>query len=56
MAAGFGGTVCCDRLRCTKCDLDVLSFNHAQWAASATYLFFRNGYGPLPALSPVWSL
>ena len=39
---GFGGTVCCDRLRCTKCDLQVLSFDHTAWAPTADYMFFRN--------------
>ncbi|XP_028985334.1 cilia- and flagella-associated protein 418 [Betta splendens] len=32
----------CDRLRCTSCDFQVLSFDDCEWDPSSDYLFFRN--------------
>ena len=33
---------CCDRLRCTACDFDVLRFDEKEWAADVDYMFLRN--------------
>lgn len=41
---GVGATVCCNQLRCTRCDLRVLSFCDAKWDSGADYMFFRNCY------------
>mmetsp|Transcript_29813 Transcript_29813/g.57285 ORF Transcript_29813/g.57285 Transcript_29813/m.57285 type:complete len:119 (+) Transcript_29813:1528-1884(+) len=38
------GVVCCDRLRCTKCDLTVISFDNYNWKGDVDYMFFRNCY------------
>lgn len=32
----------CDRLRCTDCDFNVLSFDDVHWASNTDYLFLRN--------------
>ncbi|KAK3241243.1 hypothetical protein CYMTET_48972 [Cymbomonas tetramitiformis] len=50
--AGFSGTVCCDRMRCTKCDLIVVSFENAKWSSDAEYMFFRNCYPNEDKLRP----
>jgi hypothetical protein len=34
----------CDNLRCTKCDLKVLTFPNQAWHADVSYLFLRNNY------------
>ncbi|EKX48782.1 hypothetical protein GUITHDRAFT_93550 [Guillardia theta CCMP2712] len=34
----------CDRLRCTKCDFDVLRIKDMTWHSDCEYLFFRNFY------------
>ena len=39
--AEIGRLLCCDAMRCTKCDLRVVSFDHRAWAAGCEYLFFR---------------
>jgi hypothetical protein len=42
--SGVGGTVCCDQLRCTRCDFRVLTFADVEWYRDADYMFFRNRY------------
>ena len=34
----------CDALRCTACDLRVLTFEDGAWGEQAEYLFFRNSH------------
>eukprot|EP00960_Hanusia_phi_P050962 760520-Hanusia_phi.AAC.5 len=34
----------CDKLRCTKCDFDVLRIKDMTWHSDCEYLFFRNFY------------
>mmetsp|Transcript_14112 Transcript_14112/g.36219 ORF Transcript_14112/g.36219 Transcript_14112/m.36219 type:complete len:204 (+) Transcript_14112:411-1022(+) len=41
---GVGPAICCDQLRCTRCDLRVLTFPDREWARDADYMFFRNCY------------
>ena len=41
---GGGAPVCCDQLRCTRCDFKVLHFRDAEWFGDADYMFFRNCY------------
>eukprot|EP00727_Mastigamoeba_balamuthi_P006233 m51a1_g2229 hypothetical protein (250) ;mRNA; r:243080-244066 len=31
----------CDNMRCTKCDMNVLTFSDCQWKPVVNYLFFR---------------
>lgn len=42
--SGGGSNVCCDNIRCTKCDFKVLQFPRVEWVPSVDYLFFRNCY------------
>ncbi|XP_014768741.1 cilia- and flagella-associated protein 418 [Octopus bimaculoides] len=34
----------CDKLRCTSCDMKVLSFEDFAWLSSLDYLFLRNNF------------
>ncbi|KAF5831256.1 retinal maintenance-domain-containing protein [Dunaliella salina] len=42
--AVIGQLMCCDALRCTKCDLGVITFRDRAWKSDCDYLFFRNNY------------
>lgn len=50
-----GQTLCCDSLRCTKCDFKVVQFLGLEWDADVDYLFFRNNYPTEPQLAPKMS-
>ena len=39
---GMGPGYACDRLRCSKCDFNVLRFADTAWSERCDYLFFRN--------------
>ena len=42
---GAAAMLCCDSIRCTKCDCKVISFNDRTWEGDGVdYLFFRNNY------------
>eukprot|EP00798_Chlamydomonas_sp_ICE-L_P019428 gene19428-26086_t len=51
--AAIGSIICCDSLRCTKCDFKVLSFSNMKWSPSVDYLFFRNNYPTEKKLVPM---
>mmetsp|Transcript_14013 Transcript_14013/g.30318 ORF Transcript_14013/g.30318 Transcript_14013/m.30318 type:complete len:257 (-) Transcript_14013:1021-1791(-) len=48
-----GTVMCCDSLRCTKCDFKVAWFDHKTWDPAVDYLFFRNNYPTESKLSPM---
>ena len=39
---GLGPNCACDRLRCSKCDFDVLKCCDQAWSSTCDYLFLRN--------------
>lgn len=43
-SSGVDGVVCCDNLRCTRCDFKVLRFDGVAWHGDVDYMFFRNCY------------
>eukprot|EP00658_Telonema_sp_P-2_P085915 TRINITY_DN9903_c0_g1_i1.p1 TRINITY_DN9903_c0_g1~~TRINITY_DN9903_c0_g1_i1.p1 ORF type:complete len:213 (+),score=24.94 TRINITY_DN9903_c0_g1_i1:146-784(+) len=38
------GIVCCDKLRCNRCDLKVVRFQGYAWSLGTDYLFMRYNY------------
>lgn len=44
------GKNCCNKLMCTKCDIDVKLFPGFSWDNSVDYLFFRSYYDDLNIL------
>jgi hypothetical protein len=47
-----GQVLCCDSLRCTKCDFKVIWFENRSWKDDVDYLFFRNNYPTDSKLMP----
>ena len=47
-----GQLVCCDSLRCTKCDFKVEQFKDRDWESDVDYLFFRNNFPTQAKLAP----
>lgn len=45
-----GATICCDNVRCTKCDFKVTWFADKEWLSDVDYLFFRNCYPTISKL------
>ena len=39
---GMGPGCACDRIRCSKCDFNVVRFTDTAWSERCDYLFFRN--------------
>jgi hypothetical protein len=39
-------TTCCDKLKCSLCDLPVVCFFNKEWSPAADYLFVRTKYAP----------
>jgi hypothetical protein len=39
---GMGPGYACDRIRCSKCDFNVVRFTDTAWSERCDYLFFRN--------------
>mmetsp|Transcript_21319 Transcript_21319/g.59224 ORF Transcript_21319/g.59224 Transcript_21319/m.59224 type:complete len:220 (+) Transcript_21319:298-957(+) len=48
--SGAGPAVCCDQLRCTRCDFKVLCFRDSEWFRDVDYMFFRNCYPDMDQL------
>jgi len=48
----IGVLMCCDAMRCTKCDFRVISFDNVCWEPDVDYLFFRNNYPTETKLAP----
>ncbi|KAG2497369.1 hypothetical protein HYH03_004527 [Edaphochlamys debaryana] len=47
-----GNLICCDALRCTKCDFRVEWFHNREWDGDVDYLFFRNNFPTESKLAP----
>ncbi|CAG9322922.1 unnamed protein product [Blepharisma stoltei] len=43
---------CCNKMRCTKCDLSVKRYQNKIWKDGCNYLFFRNNYSRDDMLQP----
>lgn len=50
--SAIGAVLCCDAVRCTKCDFRVITFDNQAWDAGVDYLFFRNNYPTHEKLAP----
>lgn len=50
--SAVGYVLCCDSLRCTKCDFKVMWFHNQSWDDSVDYLFFRNNFPTESKLAP----
>lgn len=48
----LGRLVCCDNIRCTKCDFKVSCFTNRAWDSGVDYLFFRNNFPTESKLAP----
>lgn len=51
--AQVGRLVCCDNIRCTKCDFKVCCFANRAWDSGVDYLFFRNNFPTDSKLAPM---
>lgn len=43
----------CPKMRCSKCDCSVVSFNNFEWDTTIDYLFLRNNYPDFTRLKPM---
>ncbi|GAX78453.1 hypothetical protein CEUSTIGMA_g5893.t1 [Chlamydomonas eustigma] len=51
--SSVGTVLCCDSLRCTKCDFKVIWFQGKVWDSGVDYLFFRNNFPTESKLAPM---